>query len=42
LEVWPAPWATTYAISILPGWLIGEAGVDFALPAILSSATADL
>lgn len=31
-----------YATEILPGWLIGGAGVGFALPAILSSATADL
>jgi len=31
-----------YAGELLPGWLIGGAGVGFALPAILSSATADL
>ncbi len=31
-----------YASEILPGWLVGGAGVGFALPAILSSATADL
>lgn len=31
-----------YASELLPGWLIGGAGVGFALPAILSSATADL
>src|SRR3954451_9216701 len=31
-----------YAGDLLPGWLIGGAGVGFALPAILSSATADL
>ena len=31
-----------YASEILPGWLIGGAGVGLALPAILSSATADL
>jgi EmrB/QacA subfamily drug resistance transporter len=31
-----------YATDLLPGWLIGGAGVGFALPAILSSATADL
>lgn len=31
-----------YAGEILPGWLIGGAGVGFALPNILSSATADL
>ncbi|PPJ00185.1 hypothetical protein C5E51_35405 [Nocardia nova] len=36
------PWATIYATSILPGWLIGAAGLGFALPAIPSSATADL
>jgi len=31
-----------YATDLLPGWLIGGVGVGFALPAILSSATADL
>ena len=31
-----------YVGSILPGWLIGGVGVGFALPSILSSATADL
>jgi MFS family permease len=31
-----------YAGDLLPGWLIGGVGVGFALPAILSSATADL
>ena len=31
-----------YATEILPGWLIGGVGVGLALPAILSSATADL
>lgn len=31
-----------YATTLLPGWLIGGAGVGLALPAILSSATADL
>jgi EmrB/QacA subfamily drug resistance transporter len=31
-----------YATELLPGWLIGGVGVGFALPAILSSATADL
>jgi len=31
-----------YVTEILPGWLIGGAGVGLALPAILSSATADL
>jgi hypothetical protein len=36
------PWATIYATSILPGWLIGGAGVGFALRIIFSSATADL
>ena len=31
-----------YVGAILPGWLVGGAGVGFALPNILSSATADL
>jgi EmrB/QacA subfamily drug resistance transporter len=31
-----------YATEILPGWLIGGVGVGFALPTILSAATADL
>lgn len=31
-----------YATELLPGWLVGGAGVGFALPAILSSAAADL
>ncbi|MEY1672690.1 MFS transporter [Gordonia sp. ABKF26] len=31
-----------FASEILPGWLIGGVGVGFALPSILSSATADL
>jgi EmrB/QacA subfamily drug resistance transporter len=39
LRVGPDP---HYAADILPGWLIGGAGVGLALPAILSSATADL
>ena len=34
--------APDYPAELLPGWLIGGAGVGFALPAILSSATADL
>jgi MFS family permease len=34
--------APDYAGELLPGWLVGGAGVGFALPAILSSATADL
>jgi EmrB/QacA subfamily drug resistance transporter len=39
LSVGPDP---SYLTEILPGWLIGGAGVGFALPTILSSATADL
>lgn len=31
-----------YASELLPGWMIGGAGVGLALPSILSSATADL
>ncbi|WP_082652887.1 MULTISPECIES: DHA2 family efflux MFS transporter permease subunit [unclassified Gordonia (in: high G+C Gram-positive bacteria)] len=31
-----------FATEFLPGWLIGGVGVGFALPSILSSATADL
>jgi EmrB/QacA subfamily drug resistance transporter len=31
-----------YASELLPGWLIGGAGVGLALPSILSAATADL
>ncbi|MCW2523852.1 MAG: drug resistance transporter, EmrB/QacA subfamily [Frankiales bacterium] len=31
-----------YASEILPGWLVGGAGVGLALPTILSAATADL
>jgi hypothetical protein len=31
-----------YATALLPGWLIGGVGVGFALPTILSAATADL
>lgn len=38
-SVGPSP---DYVGEILPGWLIGGAGVGFALPNILSSATADL
>jgi hypothetical protein len=32
----------SYATELLPGWLIGGVGVGFALPTILSAATADL
>jgi hypothetical protein len=39
LSVGPHP---GYASEILPGWLVGGAGVGLALPTILSSATADL
>jgi EmrB/QacA subfamily drug resistance transporter len=31
-----------YAAELLPGWLVGGLGVGFALPTILSTATADL
>jgi EmrB/QacA subfamily drug resistance transporter len=31
-----------YASDLLPGWLVGGTGVGFALPSILSSASADL
>ena len=34
--------SSDYASDVLPGWLTGGAGVGFALPAILSSATAGL
>jgi EmrB/QacA subfamily drug resistance transporter len=33
---------TQYASQVLPGWLVGGAGVGLALPNILSAATADL
>ena len=39
LSVGPQP---SYAADILPGWLIGGVGVGFALPTIMSAATADL
>ncbi|MFL6238888.1 MAG: MFS transporter [Actinomycetes bacterium] len=39
LSVGPDP---SYATEILPGWLIGGVGVGFALPTIMSAATADL
>jgi EmrB/QacA subfamily drug resistance transporter len=32
----------SYASELLPGWLIGGAGVGFAFPTIMSAATADL
>ena len=32
----------SYVTEMLPGWLIGGAGVGFALPTIMSAATADL
>jgi EmrB/QacA subfamily drug resistance transporter len=32
----------SYAAEMLPGWLIGGAGVGFAFPTIMSAATADL
>jgi hypothetical protein len=31
-----------YAAGVLPGWLVGGVGVGFALPTIMSAATADL
>jgi len=34
--------APNYATELLPGWLVGGAGVGLALPNILASATADL
>jgi MFS family permease len=39
ISVGPTP---HYVTELLPGWLIGGIGVGFALPTILSSATADL
>jgi EmrB/QacA subfamily drug resistance transporter len=39
VSVGPHP---SYAADILPGWLIGGVGVGFALPTIMSAATADL
>src|SRR4051794_15229526 len=39
ISVGPTP---HYATELLPGWLIGGIGVGFALPTILSAATADL
>ncbi|SHF80832.1 drug resistance transporter, EmrB/QacA subfamily [Jatrophihabitans endophyticus] len=39
ISVGPRP---DYAGAVLPGWLVGGVGVGLALPAILSSATADL
>ena len=39
LSVGPQP---DYVADMMPGWLIGGAGVGLALPSILSSATADL
>ena len=32
----------SYAADVLPGWLLGGVGVGFALPTIMSAATADL
>ncbi len=32
----------SYVADVLPGWLVGGVGVGFALPTIISSATADL
>jgi hypothetical protein len=32
----------SYAADMLPGWLVGGVGVGFALPTIMSAATADL
>lgn len=39
MSVEPTP---SYAAGMLPGWLLGGIGVGFALPTIISSATADL
>jgi EmrB/QacA subfamily drug resistance transporter len=39
LLVGPSP---SYAAEVLPGWLVGGVGVGFALPTIVSAATADL
>lgn len=39
VSVGPTP---AYATEILPGWLLGGAGVGLAMPTILSNATADL
>ena len=39
MSVEPTP---SYLLGILPGWLVGGAGVGFALPTIISAATADL
>lgn len=39
LAVGPTP---AYATEMLPGWVVGGIGVGFALPTIMSSATADL
>ena len=39
LSVEPTP---SYVAAVLPGWLIGGVGVGFALPTIMSAATADL
>jgi hypothetical protein len=32
----------SYVVEVLPGWLVGGMGVGFALPTIISAATADL
>jgi EmrB/QacA subfamily drug resistance transporter len=34
--------APSYVVEVLPGWLVGGMGVGFALPTIISAATADL
>jgi EmrB/QacA subfamily drug resistance transporter len=39
LSVQPTP---SYVAEVLPGWLVGGVGVGFALPTIISAATADL